>query len=136
TRRRRASPGVRSCPRRSLPQPPQDLVPRDHAELLQILPDLTTAELRRAELAVAERVRHLDDLLRLRARDHLEADLEADGVQVHAVERGAAYREESARGVVHRHENVAHEAREARDEAAAARTVRRRTNRVVAAADG
>src|SRR4029077_17163115 len=114
-------------------QPPQDLVPRHHAELLEILPDFATAELRGAELAVTERVAPLDDRLRSRARDPLEADLEADRVQVNAVDRGATHRKESTRGIAHRHEDVPHKAGHARDDAAAKGPVHRRAPLDVAA---
>src|SRR5437879_12210263 len=117
-------------------QPPQDLVTRDDSDLLEILHDFAAAELRSAELAIPEGVWHLDDRLRLRAGDDLKPDLEADGVQVHAVDRGAAQREEPARRVPHRNKDVADEARDPRDHAAPERPVHRRAAPAVTAADG
>src|SRR5438552_7177349 len=115
---------------------PEYLVARHHADLLEILHDFAAAELRGAELAVAEGVRHLDHRLRPGARDDLESDLEADGVEAHTVDRGAAYREEPARGVPYRDEHVADQACDSRDDAAAQRPIHRRAALDVAAAYG
>src|SRR5438093_5388448 len=55
---------------------------------------------------------------------------------MHAIDRGAPYREEAARGIAYRHEHVTHETRDARDDAAAQRPIHRRATAHVAAANG
>src|SRR5438046_1557713 len=113
----------------------QHLVPRDLAELHEVLHDLAAAELRLAELAVAEHVRDLHGFLVARPCHDLEPDLEADRVERHAVERRPPYREEAGGAVTDRDEHVPEETRGARDDAPPQRPVFRATAGDIAAAD-
>src|SRR5881397_3076999 len=115
--------------------PSQDAIARDGGQLPQIQENFPAAELRRAELAVAKGVWHLHCRLVPAARDHLEADLEADRVYGNAFEHRASQREEPRRAVADRHERVPDEASGARDDAAAERPVERRAAGHVAASD-
>src|SRR5207249_12066935 len=102
---------------RQLRRSAQHLVARDLAELHEVLHDLSAAELRLAELAVAEHVRDLYGFLVARPCHDLEPDLEADRVEPDPVERRPAYREEAGGAVADRHEHVPEQTRGARDDA-------------------
>src|SRR5207253_1230456 len=95
-------------------QPPQHFVARDLTQLHEVLADLAPTELRLAELPVAEDVGHLDRLRVPATRHHLEADLEADRVQLDTVDHGAPHCEETRGRIADRHEHVPHDARDAR----------------------
>src|SRR5258706_10120391 len=116
-------------------QPPKHLVAPDLTELHQVLHDLALPELRATELAVAEDVRHLDGSLVSAARHDFEADLEPDGIELHAIDHRAADREEPRGAVAHRDEDVPHEARDPRHDLTFERPILDPTAGHVAAAD-